>query len=173
MDWSEQKSRYDHHKNEIENPGYVQFFEQLLKPLKPEIQGVQEALDWGSGPGDAPVLSQLLEREGIKTDLYDPIYQNEFPQKNYELITCTEVVEHFQNPKDAFDEILKHLKKDGIFAGLTNFHQGAEKFKNWWYVKDPTHVVFYSEKTFHWIADKWKLEVLFLQTPVFIFKKRV
>jgi hypothetical protein len=171
LSWHEQKTRYDLHKNEINNPGYVEFFEQLLRPLREFLIQTQEALDWGSGPGENPVLAELLRREDLKVDLYDPVYQKQLPTKNYDLITCTEVVEHFQYPKSSFKDIFQHLKPQGIFAGLTQFHQGAAKFSNWWYAKDPTHVVFYSDKTFHWLAKRWNLKILHLQNPVFIFKR--
>ncbi len=173
LPWSEQKTRYDQHRNDIENPGYVQFFEQLLGPLRQHLRPNISALDWGSGPGEAPVLAQLLAREALKVDLFDPIYQPNLSSSSvYDLITSTEVLEHFQTPRASLREILFHLKPQGVFAGLTQFHQGPEKFGTWWYVKDPTHVVFYSEKTFQWIADFFSLEILTLQNPVFIFRKK-
>lgn len=170
-DWEKQKHRYDQHSNHIENPGYVEFFQQLLKPLEPFLSKDMEILDWGSGPGEQPVLSELLRREGYSVDLYDPLYQPHIPKPVYDVIISTEVIEHFQTPDSSFHQILSLLPREGIFAGLTNFHQGEEKFQNWWYVKDPTHVVFYSEKTFEWIAEQWNLEVFMLQNPVFIFRK--
>ncbi|MEZ0390684.1 MAG: class I SAM-dependent methyltransferase [Pseudobdellovibrionaceae bacterium] len=171
LNWSEQKSRYDHHQNQMENPGYVDFFEQLLEPLRPYLPLHQKALDWGAGPGEKPVLAELLKKEGLKVETYDPIYQPEPPQGLYEVITSTEVFEHFQGPRECIEKILLHLTSGGILAGLTQFHQGPQHFEKWWYVKDPTHVVFYSEKTFKWIGQQWGLEVLFLDNPVFIFRK--
>lgn len=168
--WDQQKDRYDQHNNDIENPGYVEFFEQLMRPLRPHLIGMSRSLDWGAGPGDQPVLSQLLRREGLAVDLYDPIYQPEKPSGPYDVITSTEVLEHFQNPRDSLTDILVRLRSGGIFAGLTQFHEGPEKFSDWWYVKDPTHVVFYSATTMNWIARNWDLEVLVLKSPVFIFR---
>jgi hypothetical protein len=172
LNWDEQKLRYDLHQNHIDNPGYVEFFEQLMKPLQPYLEAGRSALDWGSGPGEEPVLALLLRRENLQVDLYDPIYQPQFKQSLYDVITSTEALEHFQNPGDSLNDILSHLKSGGVFAGLTQFHQGPEKLRNWWYVKDPTHVVFYSETTFRWIAQKWNLEILELKSPVFIFRKK-
>lgn len=172
LNWDDQRDRYDLHENNIENPGYVEFFEQLMKPLRPFLKSSQSALDWGSGPGESPVLAQLLGREGLKVDIYDPIYQPVVPSGHYDVITSTEVVEHFQNPRGSFREILSHMRPGGVFAGLTQFHSGPGMFSNWWYVKDPTHVVFYSERTLQWVAGEFGLEVLYLQHPVFVFRKR-
>jgi hypothetical protein len=173
LDWAAQKERYDLHDNSIESPGYIDFFEQLLKPLRPHLSGLQRALDWGSGPGEKPVFAELLRREGLAVELYDPIYHPVAPSSEYDLITSTEVIEHFHEPRVAFGEIFSHLRAGGVFAGLTQFHQGPEKFSSWWYVKDVTHVVFYSEKTLQWIAREWNLEVLSLGNPVFIFRRKV
>ncbi len=169
LDWGEQKQRYDQHENNIDNPGYAEFFEQLLKPLRFYLKPAQRALDWGAGPG--PVLAELLRREGLSVEIYDPVYQPRKPAGNFDLITSTEVLEHFQQPAESLREILSSLRSQGIFAGLTQFHQGPEKFANWWYAKDPTHVVFYSEETFRWWAEQVDLKILHLQSPVFIFQK--
>jgi len=171
-DWKKQETRYSQHQNEMDNPGYLQFFEQLLKPLRPLISPGLRALDWGSGPGEKPVLAELLKQEGLQVETYDPIYQSQIPMGSFQLITSTEVIEHFQEPKKSFEQILRLLEPQGIFAGLTQFHREGQDFANWWYVKDPTHVVFYSEKTFLWIAEKWNLKILHLRHPVFIFRKK-
>jgi 2-polyprenyl-3-methyl-5-hydroxy-6-metoxy-1,4-benzoquinol methylase len=169
LNWDEQKLRYDQHENSIDNPGYKEFFEQLLKPLRTFIKSGQSGLDWGAGPG--PVLSQLLTAEGLQMQIYDPVYQPVKPVGLFDVITSTEVLEHFQEPAASLKEIGSHLKSQGIFAGLTQFHQGPEKFANWWYAKDPTHVVFYSEETFRWWADVNDYKILKLASPVFIFQK--
>jgi hypothetical protein len=133
--------------------------------LKPDMK----ALDWGSGPG--PVLAKMLRQEGLPTEIYDPVYHPQKPSTQFELITSTEVLEHFQEPAKTLREILSHLQSRGIFAGLTQFHPGPKKFADWWYAKDPTHVVFYSAETFRWWTELNDLKVLHLQSPVFIFQK--
>ncbi len=170
LDWSQQKERYDQHENTIDNPGYAQFFEQLLKPLRFHLRSTMRALDWGSGPG--PVLAELLRREGLSTvEVYDPVYQPVKPVGSFDLITSTEVIEHLQEPAASLKEILSMVRSQGIFAGMTGFHSGPAMFANWWYAKDPTHVVFYSHQTFEWWAELNDLRILKLDSPVFIFQK--
>lgn len=172
LNWNQQQARYSLHQNDIEDKGYISFFEQLLTPLRPFLGNRKWALDWGSGPGEKPVLGELLKREGLQVDLYDPIYRKEIPNRKYELITSTEVLEHFQEPVNSLTQIFDLLEPQGIFAGMTLFHSGPESYTNWWYKNDPTHVIFYSEKTFQWMAHNRNLEIQYLKSPVFIFKKR-
>jgi hypothetical protein len=170
LDWNQQRARYDQHENTIDNPGYREFFAPLLESLRPFFRG-QSALDWGAGPGPAPVLAQLLRHEGLQVDIYDPVYHPSLPSRQYDLITSTEVLEHFQEPSRSLREIGSHLKSGGLFAGMTQFHSGVEAFRNWWYAKDPTHMVFYSQATFQWWADQHDYKIVKLQSPVFIFQK--
>ncbi|MGZ5279286.1 MAG: class I SAM-dependent methyltransferase [Pseudobdellovibrionaceae bacterium] len=169
LDWDQQKLRYDNHENAIETPGYKEYFEQLLKPLRTFLKPGQRGLDWGAGPG--PVLAQLLSFEGLQMQIYDPVYHPAKPTGLFDVITSTEAIEHFQQPAQSLSEIGSFLKSQGIFAGLTQFHSGPEKFADWWYPRDPTHVVFYSEETFRRWADLQDYKILKLQSPVFIFQK--
>ena len=54
---------------------------------------------------------------------------------------------------------------------MTNFYDDSINFKDWYYRKDPTHVVFYKEKTFEFIASmmSWKIEIP--TKNVVLFKK--
>ena len=174
LGWADQKIRYDQHNNDLKDPGYVKFFEQLLAELDPYLSqfAIQAGLDWGSGP--EPVLKELLKRRNVKLDIYDPIYQNslEILDESYPLLTSTEVIEHFSEPRKSLVQMNDYLQSGSLFAGMTAFHQGPENYLNWWYVRDATHVSFYSEKTMKWIADFLSLKILVLITPVFIFVKK-
>lgn len=171
--WEKQKHRYDQHNNNLEEPGYVQYFEQLLKPLDSYLRefSIKHGLDWGSGP--EPVLQELMKRRGVKMDIFDPIYHNfeEVLEQSYPLLTCTEVIEHFMEPRKSLVKMQGFLGEGGVFAGMTQFHLGPEHFANWWYAKDPTHVSFYSEKTFHWLSEFLGLKILSLHSPIFILQR--
>ena len=54
---------------------------------------------------------------------------------------------------------------------MTTFIPDNEKFENWYYRRDPTHVVFYNKKTFDFIGSqrKWKTE--YPEKNIIIFKK--
>lgn len=148
---TDEKAVYDLHENSIEDLGYVNFLtnfiESAVRPFLP--QGGVKALDFGSGP--KPVLAHILkETFDIPTDIYDPFYANS-PIKDdqtYDLITSTEVIEHVKDPKAIFKQFKKHLKPNGILAVMTLFHpKDQEKFFDWFYIRDQTHIVFYTPKT--------------------------
>ena len=42
---------------------------------------------------------------------------------------------------------------------MTDILEDIRKFPGWYYHRDPTHVAFYTRRTFHWIAEWLDLEV--------------
>jgi hypothetical protein len=55
---------------------------------------------------------------------------------------------------------------------MTSFLTDSHLFNNWYYRRDPAHVVFYSRKTFEVIAEQmnWDMEVP--QKDVVLFHKK-
>ncbi len=157
----EEKIRYTKHNNTIENEGYVNMFLKFInKAVKPYIKE-GSALDFGCGPG--PVLSALLNKDDFVTDVYDPYFYPEkiYLNKSYDLITCTEVIEHISEPLKTFDFFYKYLKIGGILTFMTLFHSGVESFENWWYKNDSTHICFYSLKTFKYLETHTNFKIIF------------
>lgn len=157
-----EKTRYLKHENSIENKGYVLMFEEFICKIKRHKKDLKTALDFGSGP--KAVLKQMLEGKGIKTDSYDIYFSPEkvFENKKYDLITCTEVLEHLKEPLEVIKILKEHLNKKGMLAIMTLFHPNNKlKFKDWWYITDETHISFYTEKTFGYIARKLGFKILF------------
>ncbi|MBO8136956.1 MAG: class I SAM-dependent methyltransferase [Desulfotomaculum sp.] len=158
----EEKKRYTLHENTRENQGYVKFLTGFInEAVKPYMKNIKTGLDFGCGPG--PVLSQLLTEMGIIMEYYDPYFYPGvyFSYKKYDLITCTEVLEHVRKPREVINFFQEHLNSRGILAVMTLFHNN-NNFKKWWYRLDPTHICFYSPRTFHWIAKKYNLEIKYI-----------
>jgi len=157
-----EKAQYENHNNNFQSKGYVKMFEDFLDFFWSDLDEKKaNALDFGCGPG--PVLAQILKNRGLSVDIYDKFYQPKkiFENKKYDLITSTEVFEHLQNPFEILTLFKKHLKKDGIIAIMTLFHQNnTEDFLKWWYRRDPTHTSFYTPKTFEVLCDMCGLKVL-------------
>jgi len=155
-----EKKQYNQHNNSLENEGYVNMFEEYLN-FTLENQNIKTALDFGSGP--TPVLAQLLKRRNLHVDCYDKFYQPQkiYENKQYDLITSTEVFEHLQDPKEVLNLLKMHLKPHGIMAIMTLFHTNKqEDFLKWWYRRDPTHITFFTPKTFEVLAHECGLKVL-------------
>ncbi|MFZ5648178.1 MAG: class I SAM-dependent methyltransferase [Bacillota bacterium] len=120
---------------------------------------VDRALDFGCGP--SPVLKVLLNSLGISADVYDPFFfpDKVFLNKRYQLITCTEVFEHLKNPLETIALLGSLLDDNGVLAVKTLFHTTCNDFNKWWYRHDPTHICFYSPRTFEWIGNKFDLNI--------------
>ncbi|EEG76984.1 class I SAM-dependent methyltransferase [Dethiobacter alkaliphilus] len=160
LDAEQEKEHYETHNNTLDNPGYVQMFEKFISnAVLPYVYPNGRALDFGCGPGQ--VLQVLLERRGFRTDVYDPYYAPQEPQGPYRLVTSTEALEHVYEPGKVWQKLLLLLEAGGTLAVMTNFHQGPEAFVNWWYRRDPTHVTFFSEDTFAWLAKQQGLKILY------------
>lgn len=169
LDIDEEKSRYNFHQNNIEDEGYVEFLNRVIKPAREFICKDDIGLDFGCGPN--PVLAQIIESSGNKCDYYDPIFFPDIPKKNYDFIFATECFEHFYNPQKELKTILERLKSGGVLAIMTELNN-TESFADWYYIKDLTHVCFYSEKTIEHICEVYGFEVQFFDKHrVLVLKK--
>jgi hypothetical protein len=63
------------------------------------------------------------------------------------------------------------LEENGILAIMTSFLSNIEDFENWYYRRDPTHVVFYSQETFKVIARQRKWKYWIEDRNIVFFKK--
>jgi len=162
VDQEKEKQQYDHHHNNFESTGYVKMFEDFLDYFWSDLpKNATNALDFGSGPG--PVLAEILKRRGWGVDCYDKFFQPEkiYENKMYDLITCTEVLEHVADPKALLMLLKKHLRQGGIIAIMTLFHtNNSGEFLDWWYRRDPTHIIFYTPHSFEILADMCGLMIV-------------
>jgi len=156
-----EKNRYLEHQNRVDDKDYRGFLSGLANPLKEKLSKNDKGLDFGCGHG--PALVDMLRSDGFRMDLYDPFF---FPDKSifskkYNFITCTETAEHFFDPYKEFDVLDGLLVSGGWLGVMTCFLTDEEMFENWYYRRDPTHVVFYAEKTFEVIASQrgWNCEI--------------
>lgn len=169
-DYESERERYSQHNNKPEDERYRTFLNRAVLPALPYLTSGMKALDYGCGPG--PTIQFLLEESHISCMNYDPIFYPDFPQTTFDVIFATECVEHFHQPAIDFQKIYSLLKTNGILTIMTHPYQKLEEFPNWYYAKDPTHVVFYHQKTFAFIESKFGLKML--ATPeerVYVFRK--
>jgi len=64
------------------------------------------------------------------------------------------------------------LKHGGILGIMTKLAPDQDAFSSWHYKNDPTHVCFFSQFTFKWLADQWGAELTFADKDVVIFSKK-
>lgn len=168
---------YNNHQNSIEDPKYVEYFYRFLNDaVFPYTTSGKQGLDFGSGP--SPVLAQILSRNhDYQMDIYDLFYAPErvYEGQKYDLVTSTEVVEHLENPIEYFGLFSKLLKPDGILAIMTSFHQNDDlAFLDWHYIRDRSHISFYTPRTMEFIATKVGLKIIYtdsIQYTTFVLDK--
>lgn len=165
----EELARYEMHQNDPNDPGYRKFLARMFKPLEKKLPDNSFGLDFGSGPG--PTLHLMFEEAGHTMLIYDPFYADKPSvfKKNYDFITTTETAEHLYDPIKELDRLWSCLKPGGYLGVMTRRWTSIEKFKNWHYKNDDTHVCFFHEDTFWWLQDRWSAELEVYKRDVVIF----
>ncbi len=165
----EEKAKYDHHQNSLQNEGYVAFLNRLLVPLESYLAPGAKGLDFGSGPG--PTLHLLMRSRGYSMDIYCYFYAPDCSvfSKRYNFITATEVVEHLHKPREELQRLWEMLCPGGVLGIMTAFR--PEDFTNWYYKRDLTHIHFFTPKTFAWIAAFLEAKLHIPQSGVVILQK--
>jgi hypothetical protein len=170
----EDVTRYSLHNNNSEDPGYQKFLNKLLIPLENFLPEKFSSLDFGCGPG--PTLSGLLKNKGGTVFNYDPIFFNDKSvlQSRYNVVTATEVVEHFKTPDLDWDLLVSLVLPGGLLGIMTQFLNEDIDYDKWWYKNDPTHIGFYNEKSVSYLASKYQLEIIYNdKISVVLFRKKI
>lgn len=159
VDSEAEKSRYEEHINDVDDPGYQRFVADLVDAVQQNQKPEETGLDFGSGTG--PVITKLLTDAGYSLKLYDPFFHP--AEKNlklrYDYIIACEVIEHLQHPMREFRLLENILKPGGNLYLKTYIYHDDIDFPSWHYKNDPTHVIFYSKKALQWISDQLGLEL--------------
>ena len=166
-----EKKEYDLHTNDPADPGYRRFLSRLSDPLAERLAPGQKGLDFGCGPG--PALHQILKDHGHAMDLYDPFYAKDTNvfSNTYDFITATEVVEHLHHPGRVFEELFGLLRPGGWLGIMTKLVRDSPSFSRWHYIRDLTHVCFYSRTAFAYIARRYKASLFFIGDDVILMQK--
>ena len=168
-------SEYQLHENTFDDQGYVSFLSRPIQQARLHFKNTHRAclraLDFGCGP--APVLAVMLIDWVRQVDYFDPLF---FPYavyegQEYDLITCTEAIEHFHRPAREWALLQGLLATNGVLIVMTKRVLSRERFKHWHYKNDPTHVSFFSEQTFLFMAKHAGMHVAFPTPDVAVFTK--
>ncbi|AEG00462.1 class I SAM-dependent methyltransferase [Methylomonas methanica] len=164
-----EKAIYDYHQNQTDDTGYRRFLSRLAEPLSSRLPARARGLDFGCGPG--PLLAKMLREQGHTMRTFDLYYANqpEVLQSRYDFVTCTEVVEHFRQPKQEFQRLFGLLKPRGHLGIMTKLVIDADAFSRWHYKNDMTHISFFSEDTMQWLATNYQCRLDIIGKDVIIF----
>lgn len=151
----EERNRYESHNNDVEDPRYQDFLRPLAETICQYFPATAKGLDFGAGPG--PALAEMLRKKNYDISLYDPFFwPNTSPLKTqYDFVSASEVVEHLFDPQREFERLKSLLKPGGALFVMTLLYTPETDLNSWYYLKDPTHVCAFSEKTFRWIQGRF------------------
>jgi hypothetical protein len=158
---AEQKTRYDLHENDPNDPGYRAYFQRFLDWVLPQVPSEGQALDFGCGASG--LLAGMLEERGFGAGRYDPIYYPDeaWRDHRYDLIVSTEVFEHLDDPLSTLGHLAGRLRPGGHLALQTQFRPDNDAaFLDWYYRLDPTHIGFFTPTTFRAMTDATGLHVV-------------
>ena len=167
----QEKAEYDRHENHPDDPGYRRFLSRLAEPLLARLPAAGSGLDFGCGPGLA--LAMMLREHGHQVALHDLYYHPnpEALRQQWDFITATEVVEHLAAPREVLEQLWQCLKPGGWLGLMTKRVISPEAFSRWHYKSDPTHISFFSEQSFRWLAAKWQAELELIGADVALLRK--
>ena len=176
----QEKAEYDLHQNSPDDINYRNFLNRLFEPMEQRLPKNSYGLDFGSGPG--PTLSVMFNEAGYEMEIYDPFYCDnpktiQLPKPGcsdfapYDFITASEVVEHLRKPAEELNRLWSRLKPNGILGIMTKQVIDQSRFAKWHYKNDPTHICFFSQKTFSWLADQWDCQLELIGKDVVLFTK--
>jgi SAM-dependent methyltransferase len=103
----------------------------------------------------------MLTEAGLSVQLYDPFYAPNAAvwTQRYDFITASEVVEHLHAPRKELARLFSALKPGGYLGILTQWIIDDNVFIRSRYIRDPTHVCFFSAFTCTWIARHWAVSL--------------
>lgn len=114
----------------------------------------------------------MLQEAGHEMSIYDPFSENPaVMNRAYDFITATEVVEHLHHPGRELDRLWLMVTPNGLLAIMTQLPPPDQAFLNWYYLRDPTHVCFFSSDTWDWLSLRWGAEIVYREKNVILFRK--
>ncbi len=167
-----ERQQYDFHENDPSDANYRAFLSRLFDPLVEHVPRGASGLDFGSGPG--PTLSVMLIESGRSAIVYDPFYAPDQSvwEKSYDFITATEVFEHLHRPAEELGRIWDHLRPGGWLGIMTKRLPDPGRFPTWHYKNDPTHVAFFADETFRFLANRWRADLQLVRNDVVLMRKQ-
>ncbi|NOH81559.1 class I SAM-dependent methyltransferase [Vibrio sp. RE86] len=171
LDAKAEKAHYDLHENDPNDQGYRRFLSRVADPILERLEPNSHGIDFGCGPG--PTLSLMLEEQGHSMALYDIYYHPDSSvlDNAYDFMTATEVIEHLYEPNKVWQQWLNLVKPGGWIGLMTKMVIDVEAFASWHYKNDQTHVVFFSRKTFEYLAERDQLDLEFIGNDVILLRK--
>jgi 2-polyprenyl-3-methyl-5-hydroxy-6-metoxy-1,4-benzoquinol methylase len=179
LNQKEEKARYDLHNNDLNDENYIKYLNRMIEIVRKNVRNdyfheAKNILDYGCGPVKGYEFLLKNQKGSHYINSYDPYYflEKAVLKESYDLIIASETAEHFNHPKIEIENWNQCLNQNGILAIRTELFDKTKDLNKWWYAKDPTHVVFYTLKTWEWFAHNCCYEILHMESPFIILQKK-
>lgn len=165
-----EKKRYELHDDNTADDGYRNFVRPLTDSIMNDFTPKDNGLDFGAGT--SCIISAMLREKDYNILNYDPYFHvyPELLEKKYDYISSCEVVEHFYTPYKEFKLLKNMLNENAKLYLMTEPYTEGIDFARWYYKNDPTHVFFYTEKTFQWIKKEFGFSSLKVEKRLIVFE---
>lgn len=171
LKFEDELKRYRQHQNDVNSIGYQNFLRPVVDEVLKTCTAQQKGLDYGCGPSS--VVVHLLKDNFYDVSQYDPFFHpnDNLLLKQFDYITCTEVVEHFKNPRLEFRKLANLVKAAGVLIIKTSLTDEVSDFANWHYHRDPTHVGFLNRRSLEKVSELTGLQLLSIKDSQILFKR--
>ncbi|MCG9737133.1 class I SAM-dependent methyltransferase [Shewanella insulae] len=148
-----------------------QFLSSLITQCEQQVQGPLLGLNFGRLLG--PQAMSPLEARGHKLKQYDPHFAPDHTllRLKYDFICCYRVFEHFRFPGKEWQLLCSLLKPGGWMAISTQLLTELQGFPKWHHKNNLTHVSFYQEATFQYLASQAEFRLLFASKDLILVQK--
>jgi hypothetical protein len=168
----EEKKRYELHDNSEANFDYQNYLENTAHLISSCLKKDSVGLDFGCGK--TRILEKFLNEKGHKVFSYDKFFlpDDSVFKKRYDFIILSEVIEHLKKPFEDLMRLTTMLHEDGFIFVKTKLRpETPEKFKNWFYKRDVTHVQFFSDSSFKHLSSALHLaKAVQIDQDLFLFR---
>lgn len=156
-----QLERYALHHNTCDDAGYVSYLRDVIADLDRIPIRNPGILDFGSGPEQ--VLTKILREQGIQVTAYDPLYgiTGTLQSHSFDIVILCEVIEHLSDFTSEIALLQRVLKPEGYYLIHTALVPEVEKFTEWWYTRDVTHISFFTLRTMEYLADRVEKKICY------------
>jgi len=163
-----EKERYELHDDNAQDTGYRKFVSPITSNIEKDFSQEAKGVDFGAGTSQ--IITKVMQEKGYDISSYDPYFHpnKELLENKYDYIASCEVIEHFYHPAKEFALLQSMLKKDAKLYLMTDMYDEGTEFSSWYYKNDPTHVFFYTKKTFEWIQEKFAFTNLIIEKRLII-----
>ncbi|MDO6677973.1 MULTISPECIES: methyltransferase domain-containing protein [unclassified Shewanella] len=166
-----QLQRYGRANKASKQKQLIQFIKPLLSQISAQQSGSLTGLNFGRVLDKASL--DKIEHAGHRLYQYDPFVKadQQLFNQQYDFICCYRVLEHFQQPGKEWQLLSKLLKPGGWLAISTSLMTDLNHFSKWHFKNNPTHVSFYQQQTFEYLAQHSEFTLLFAAKELVLMQK--